>query len=136
MRIALIAAATLLVAPVEAAAPASILGRWINEDGIAVVEFARCGTKICGHIDQFLVAEPRGGARDTKNPDKSKRDRRLLGARVFWDLTADGSVWEGEGYMPEKGRHFDARLSTAGSRLKLKGCVAVFCKTVYWQRAR
>ena len=137
MRIALLAAATLLVLPAKAASPPSIAGRWVNEDRRAVVEFAPCGAKICGHIQRFLIAEPKGGALDTKNPDKSKRGRKLLGARVFWDLTPDGTGWTGRGYVPEHGRTIKAHLSLAdGGKLKLKGCVSLFCKTVLWGRAK
>jgi uncharacterized protein (DUF2147 family) len=132
-----IVAMAILAAPAAVAAmPKSLEGRWINEDGRAVVEFAPCGAKMCGHIERFLIPEPKGGARDTKNPDKSRRDRKLLGSRVFWGLTPDGSSWEGHGYMPENGRNFKAHLTVEGSRMKLRGCVTIFCKTVYWKRAK
>ncbi len=130
------ALAALVVAPAWAADPPSIAGRWVNEDGRAVIEFAPCGASMCGHIQRFLIPEPQGGARDTKNPDRDKRGRKLLGSRVFWGLTAVKGVWEGQGYMPERGRNFKAHLSVEGSRMKLRGCVAVFCKTVFWKRAK
>src|SRR3546814_1566287 len=81
---------------------------------------------MCGHIQRFLIPEPQGGARDSKNPDRAKRDRRLLGSQVFWGLTAVGGAWEGHGYTPERGRNFKAHLTVEGSRMKLRGCVAVF----------
>lgn len=127
-------AMVLAVAPVQAADKPALAGRWINEDGRAVVEFAPCGGAMCGHIQRFLIAEPAGGARDAKNPDRSKRGQRLLGSRVFWGLTREGASWAGQGYMPEQGRNFRAQLTPDGSRLKMKGCVSVFCKTVTWTR--
>ena len=136
MRPALIFFGVALALPVQAATPASIGGRWVNEYNVAVVEFTPCGTKMCGHIQRFLIAEPKGGVRDGKNPDKSKRTRKLLGARVFWDMSAHGSVWKGQGYMPEEGRTFKANLSVEGGKMKVKGCVAIFCRTVYWKQEK
>ncbi len=127
-------AAALIAAPANAA-PASIAGKWKTDDGRSIIEFYKCGEAMCGKIARFLVPEPAGGARDGENPDKAKRDRKLLGLRIFWQLKPDGSSWEGEGYSPEDGRYFNADISRQGNRLKVKGCVVVFCRTVTWTRA-
>lgn len=116
------------------AAPAPIIGKWKTDDATSVISFYKCGDSICGKIDQFLVAEPAGGARDTKNPDKSKRDERLLGKRIFWNLTPAGDKFEGKGYSPQEGRYFSADLSRDGAKLKVKGCVSIFCRTVTFTR--
>lgn len=137
MRIATIsplAFAAALTATPALAAPASILGKWKTDDATSVISFYKCGTVICGKIDQFLVKEPDGGARDTKNPDKAKRDEKLLGKRIFWNLTPDGDGFEGKGYSPQEGRYFSADLAREGSKLKVKGCVSVFCRTVTFTR--
>ncbi len=83
------------------AAPASIAGNWKTNDGRAVVTFSKCGNSMCGRITRFLVPEPAGGARDTENPKKDLRSRKLMGARIFWNLTPDGSSYDGKGYSPE-----------------------------------
>ncbi len=116
-------------APVQAA-PASIAGNWKTDDGRAVVQFYKCGEATCGRIARFLVPEPAGGARDVENPEKSRRDRKILGLRIFWNLTPDGSKFEGKGYSPEDGRYFNANLQRSGNVLKVTGCVVVFCKSV------
>lgn len=124
-----------LAAPASAAAPAPITGRWTTDDGKALIEIARCGTALCGKIQRVLVAEPAGGARDVKNPDKAKRDRRLAGTSVLWNLSAADGAWKGQGYSPEEGRNFNATVTAAGSKLKVRGCVALFCRTVTWTKA-
>src|SRR3546814_5422837 len=98
-----VALAAFAIVPVQAAGPPSIAGRWANEDGRAIVEFAPCGAKMCGPIQRFLIPEPQGGARDSKKPDRAKRDRRLRGSQVFWGLTAVGGVWQGHGYRIGRG---------------------------------
>lgn len=133
MRIMTFAAAAisimLLASPAQAS-PASIAGKWKTDDGRSVISFYECGNAMCGKIDRFLVPEPKGGALDSKNPDKSKRDRKLLGMPIFWNLAPDANSFEGKGYSPEDGRYFNADVSRDGSKLKVKGCVMMFCKSV------
>lgn len=123
----------LLAAPAMAA-PAPIIGKWKTDDATSVISFYKCGNSFCGKIDQFLVAEPDGGLRDTKNPDKTKRSEKLLGKRIFWNLTPKGAGFEGKGYSPQEGRYFSADLSPDGTKLKVKGCVSIFCRTVTFSK--
>ncbi len=127
-------AALAAVASSAVSSQASIAGDWKTQDGKSVIRFYECGDAMCGKIQRFLVAEPAGGARDTKNPDASKRDRKLNGMRIFWDLTPDGDDFEGRGYSPEGGRNFKAQVKREGSRLRVRGCVAVFCKSQMWSK--
>ena len=123
-----------LPAPAQAA-PASIEGNWKTDDGKSVIQFYPCGSSMCGKISKFLVPEPAGGARDTENPDKAKRNRKLLGLRIFWALKPDGTRYKGEGYSPEDGRYFNAQVWRSGNVLKVKGCVLLFCRTASFTRA-
>lgn len=136
--LALIALPASLTVPLvaDAAAPSPIVGRWQTDDGKAIVEVGPCGAALCGKIVRFLVAEPRGGARDDKNPDQSLRTRPLLGVQILSGLKADGGAWKGRGYSPEEGRNFNATVSADGTKLNVKGCVSFFCRTVVWTRAR
>ncbi len=131
---AVAAGAVFLSMPAQAA-PASIAGKWKTDDGRSVISIYPCGKSMCGKIDRFLVKEPRGGARDTKNPNKSLRSRRLLGLRIFWNMKPKGNSWDGKGYSPEDGRIFNSSLKRVGNKLKVKGCVLVICRTVTWTKA-
>lgn len=135
LRLALCAAAPLLFATPAQAAPASITGNWKTDDGKSIIQFYKCGASMCGKISKFLVPEPAGGARDTKNPDKAKRSQRLLGSRIFWNLKASGTQFKGNGYSPEDGRNFNAQVWRDGNKLKVKGCVVVFCRTATFTKA-
>ena len=138
LRVLPVFALALLPEPATAQAPAPIAGRWIAEDGTAVVTLAPCGaaaTAYCGRVTQFLVAEPKGGFRDAKNPDPKLRNRPVLGASVFTGLIASGKSWKGRGYSVKDGRHFSATLTAKGSKLTVRGCVTIICRTVVWTRA-
>ena len=140
MRLLLVPVFALALLPVPAAAeaPAPIAGRWIAEDGTAVVTLAPCSansTTYCGRVSQFLVAEPKGGFREAKNPDPKLRNRPVLGTTVFTGLIPTGKAWKGRGYSVKDGRHFAATLSAKGAKLTVRGCVTIICRTVVWTRA-
>ena len=120
--------------PSLAAAPGSIAGRWKTDDGKGIVVMTPCGAKMCGHIDRLLIKQPAGGQLDERNPDKAKRGRKVTGLRIYWDLAPHGDGWKGQGYSPEDGRYYKAHLSVKGDRMTMKGCVAVFCRTVTWTK--
>jgi uncharacterized protein (DUF2147 family) len=119
-----------------AASPLPLVGKWATDDGKAIMEILPCGKAHCARIARFLVPEPTGGARDTKNPNKALRSRPLLGVNVLTGLVSDGKVWKGKGYSPEEGRSFNATVAVNGNILNLKGCVMVFCRSVVWKRAK
>ena len=138
LRLLPVLALPLLAQPAAAQAPAPIAGRWIAEDGSAVVTLAPCSansTTYCGRVSRFLVAEPKGGFRDARNPDPKLRNRPVLGASVFTGLVASGKVWKGRGYSVKDGRHFSATLTAKGTKLTVRGCVTIICRTVVWTRA-
>ncbi len=124
----------LIAVPSMAAAPAPIAGRWKTDDGKGVVVMAACGNKMCGRIERLLVKQPAGGQLDERNPDKAKRERKVTGLQIYWDLVPSGDGWKGEGYSPEDGRYYKAHLRVKGSKLTMKGCVSVFCRTVTWTK--
>ncbi len=134
-KLAIPAVVALAVSTPAQAAPASIAGNWKTDDGKSIIQFYKCGNRMCGKIAKFLVPEPRGGARDAENPKASLRNRKLLGLRIFWNLGPDGSRFKGKGYSPEDGRYFNAQVWRSGSQLKIKGCVVVFCRTATFTRA-
>ena len=129
--------ASLLLFAAPAFAADSISGRWITEDGDAIVTIGKCGSTYCGKISRFLVAPP-GGAnqRDTENSDPAKRSRRLLGLSVLYSFTDKGKDWRGRIYDPKSGKNYRSILRRiSATRLEVKGCLGPFCQTQIWKRA-
>lgn len=135
----LLLAVALVATTALAQSVAPIGGRWRTEDGRAVIAIGPCttgGAAMCGRISRFLVPEPAGGALDGNNPDRALRSRPLLGAAILTNLTPRGGAWHGRGYSPADGRNFNATVTLlVGDRLRVRGCVAVFCRTQVWTRA-
>lgn len=118
-----------------AVAADSIFGRWLTDDGNGIVRIERCGKAACGRIERVLT--PKAAETDVNNPDPELRSRRIVGLRVLSGFVGDGSRWEnGRAYDPKTGRSYDATLKLQdGGKLKVTGCVLIFCRSKYWTRA-
>ena len=133
----LLAALTLFAAtPAVAAGP--VTGRWVTEDGEAVVTVAPCGKTLCGTITRYLKTPPDGvDQRDIHNPNKTLRGRTLLGSPILTGFVRDGNVWRGRIYDPRRGKTYRSvlRRKDAGT-LEIKGCYGPLCQTHHWRAAR
>lgn len=115
----------------------SIQGRYRTDDNNAIITVAPCtvgAAALCGRLTRFLRPEVAGDGLDSNNPDSSLRRRPLVGIAVLTNLRRDGNAWSGRGYSPEEGRNFNATVTPHGSQLRVRGCVAIFCRTVEWTR--
>jgi uncharacterized protein (DUF2147 family) len=134
-----LALALLLAAPQSAGAAApSVAGRWLTDDGKAIVEIAACGRQMCGRIARVLDTSPSVPANDVNNPDPQRRGRPLVGLPILWGFDRGEAAWEGgRAYDPKTGNRYDARLRlNADGSLRVTGCVLVVCRSKTWTRAR
>ena len=135
-------AAALIPAAMTFAAPAlaadSINGNWVTEDRDAIIKISKCGSTVCGRIYKYLVTPPNGvGQKDIHNPDKSLRNRTLLGAAILTGFKPDGDIWRGKVYDPKSGKTYRSEVSlNSANSLKMKGCIAFFCQGQNWTRAK
>ena len=126
----------LALAAGAAAAPAPITGRWLTEGGKAVVEIAPCGKQLCGRIARVLKYTPGKPHTDVNNPDPTLRNRPIEGTTILTGFTADDDRWRGRIYDPESGKTYRSELVGGGNTLDVKGCIAFFCRSQAWTRAR
>ena len=91
-----LSAIALLLAPLSATVAASPLeGLWRTDDGKALVRIAACGQRMCGTIARVLDASPGVPANDVNNPDRSRRNRPLVGLQILSGFTGGPSEWTG-----------------------------------------
>ena len=129
----------LLAATPAAADPA--FGRWLVENGKAVIELHPCGAQACGTI-VWLDApwDDRGvSKRDAKNPDPKARMRHLCGLRLVTGLKRGGNgAWEdGEIYSTRDGKTFGLKVEPDGpARLTVRGYVglSILGRSQTWTR--
>ena len=126
----------LLAAPVLASD--SIKGSWVTQDGDAIIKIDQCGNTVCGRIHKYLVTPPNGvNQKDTKNPNKNLRNRKLLGTAILTGFKPDGNIWRGKVYDPKSGKIYRSEVNLVSqSKLKMKGCIGPFCRGQNWTRAK
>ena len=124
--------------PVAAAASpgATIEGRWLTDDGKAVVTIGRCGAALCGRISKVLDRGPGVPATDVHNPDARLRNRPIAGLPILTGFVHDGSRWTGgRAYDPKSGKSYRSRLElNTDNSLRVTGCVLLFCQSKRWSR--
>ncbi|WP_294352882.1 DUF2147 domain-containing protein [uncultured Sphingomonas sp.] len=124
-----------LAAPAYAAQPIS--GRYVTEDGAALVEVGPCGGKTCGRIVRVLKHTPGAAATDVNNKDKALRSRPIVGMPVLSEFADAGDDWRGRIYDPRNGKTYKSIVSrNSDGTLKVQGCIAFLCQTQTWRPAR
>jgi uncharacterized protein (DUF2147 family) len=118
-----------LTGPVSAAAD-PVFGRWLVENGEAVIEIAPCGSEACGRVVWLENAWDAGGSpkRDVQNPNASQRMRPLCGLRLIEGLSpaGDGSWEDGTIYSARDGRTYGFEITPEGpDRLHVRGYLGI-----------
>ena len=121
----------------QAHAAQPIAGRWLTEDGSAIVQVGPCGSTVCGRIATILKAKPGAPTVDANNSDAALRSRPILGLPILTGFTDGGSDWRGKIYDPRNGKTYKSIVSRAADgTLAVKGCIAFICQTQVWKPAR
>jgi uncharacterized protein (DUF2147 family) len=111
-----------------------LLGTWERSNGLSRVRFAPCGEKFCGTV--VWLKEPKF---DRFNKDPSRRNRSVLGMRVFFDIVDEpNGGWIGRAYNTDDGEVYGGRITQNGDELFTTGCViaGLICTTVRWKRVQ
>lgn len=133
--------ASLLIASIQMASAATTpdpAGLWLTENKRAAVKIERCGDSICGSLAWIIEG---GMTTDSKNPDKSLRDKPLCGMKILYGFKnnpKNTKVWEsGNIYKADEGDVYNATVSViSDTTLRLRGYVGMplFGKTQDWTR--
>ena len=122
-------------APPPAAAN-DIAGNWRIQNKKVVVRIGPCGDSWCGKVTKILVPLPYRKSHDLNNPDPVLRGRSIIGISILSKLERDDDEWRGEIYDPVHGKTYRSVVWRDGpDTLKVKGCIAILCKTQVWDRA-
>ena len=115
-------------------------GLWLTAKGEAKLRVSRCGSAICGRVDWLRRSiDSRTGERpvDAKNPDPSRRERPILGLRLFGMTPAGPDKWTGPIYNAQDGETYRGFVTLEGpDRLAVGGCVGPFCGSETWTKTK
>lgn len=127
------AVAALALSTSAAAASRPVQGKWLTENGKALVNIAPCGQSLCGKIVKIVKATPGRPHTDFKNPDPALRDKPVVGLNILTGFKDVGSIWKGAIYDPESGKSYKSKLDrNPDGTLKVQGCIAFLCRTQTW----
>ena len=112
-----------------------VMGVW-RDPGGAKIEIHTCGTNLCAKL--VKLSEDAGGTNDGNNPDKSLRQRQLVGLEIGtgFHLTDSTHAEDGKLYDPKSGKTYHGSMESDGDSLKLRGYVGMkaFGRTEIWTR--
>ncbi len=131
MGLAAVMAMGFLSQPALADMAGKAVGKWRTPSG-SVIRITGGGSSITGTI----VSVKDKSRRDSKNPNKKLRSRKLAGVRMF-NLKKNGSdAWKGSLYNTEDGKTYTGHLKVlSNNKIKLSGCVfGILCKSQTWTR--
>ncbi|OWY21014.1 DUF2147 domain-containing protein [Sphingobacteriales bacterium UPWRP_1] len=113
----------------------AIVGKWLNEEKDGAVEIFKKGNNFYGKL-VWLQKGP--NTVDEKNPDATKRNRKLLGTEILQNFAFSGSQWnDGTIYDPKSGKTYSCKmwLNNDGS-LSIRGYIGISLigRTTVWTR--
>ncbi|KIZ43347.1 hypothetical protein OO17_11430 [Rhodopseudomonas palustris] len=114
-------------------------GTWLTQAGDAKVAVRPCGAAICGKVVWLKQPIDQATGRpqtDDKNPDPSRKARRIIGLQLFLDmLPATATAWSGRVYNADDGRSYASTVTLLDAgRLEVRGCSGPLCGSEIWTR--
>ncbi len=133
------AAFCLVVGAISAALAAEPTGTWLTQNGDAHIRIVKCGTNMCGTIVWLKDAiDPATGKApiDSRNPDPSKRERKILGLRIFSMVPEKNGAYAGPIYSTDDGNTYPAKITLRPDEyLEIQGCSGALCGSELWRKA-
>lgn len=124
-RFTLALAAMLLAGGAQAQGISGIFQTQANDDGnVGMVQFAPCASGFCGTLIKSFDAKGQALQTDKLGTVMVQGMQDQGGGRF-----AGGTILD-----PGSGKTYRSQMALEGRVLKVKGCVAVFCKTQTWTR--
>jgi len=127
-------------ADVFAVSPDSIAGDWYTAEGNSIMQVYKCGDLFCGKIIWLKNPKTEDGKDkvDSKNPDETKKNRKLIGLDILSGFKfSSGNIWEdGKIYDPKNGKTYSCKMTLEGNELKVRGYIgfSLLGRTTVWTR--
>jgi uncharacterized protein (DUF2147 family) len=135
------AVAAIVLAAIIPARANDPTGTWLIPDGTAKVRIAACAEAMCGWVvwlsqpNDVVTGKPQT---DKLNSDPALRNRPMLGVPIIFSMQrkAEDTKWWGSIYNPDDGNTYRGNIEVLdGLRLKVQGCVTIYCQTEIWTRS-
>jgi len=117
----------------------ALVGTYLKADGKSKIEFFKSGDTYCGKIVWLQNPNDEKGVpkKDVKNPDKSLREKPLIGLVNITGLKYDGEgkYIDGRVYRPAEGDELKFKIKVNGDgTISVTGTKYGFSKTEIWKK--
>ena len=132
----------LFAMPLAAAFAQDVIGKWKLEDGTAIVEVYKQGEVYNGKIVWLQTPTEADGSPvvDSNNPDKSLRNRKIIGLNMLSNLKKNGGEYTGGSiYDPGNGKTYNCSMKVDGDVLHVRGSLdkkGLLGRTMDWFRVK
>jgi len=119
-----------------------VLGTWLTQDKDSHIEIFKKGDRYFGKIVWLKEPREEDGTNkvDSENPDKSMRNRPILGLEIMRNFEFDGKdEWEdGKIYDPTDGKTYSCEMELDEGELEVTGYIGFswIGRTVRWIRVK
>jgi len=132
------AALCLALGAISAVQAAEPTGTWLTQNGDAHIRIAKCGSSMCGTIVWLKdPIDPTTGEApiDMRNPDPSKRGRKVMGLRIFAMTPDSNGAYSGPIYSTDDGNTYPAKITLRPDEyLEIQGCSGSVCGKELWRK--
>jgi len=132
------AAFGLVLGVISAAAAAEPTGTWLTQNGDAHIRIVKCGASMCGTIVWLKdPIDPSTGEApiDMRNPDPTKRGRKIMGLRIFAMAPENNGTYSGAIYSTDDGNTYPAKIVVRpDDYLEIQGCSGSVCGKELWRK--
>ena len=113
-------------------------GRWLMANGKITITVAPCGDGLCGTLAALKEPLDKHGnpKLDKKNPEPAKRGRPMIGISILNVNPSGPGQWQGSIYNADDGHIYASSMKLDGDTMRVKGCFAVFCKNLTFNRVQ
>ncbi len=137
----LIVGSLLSTSSLKAQTADAILGKWTNPTGEAHILIYRTGNTYSGKLNWLKPSNNENRPiNDVNNPDKSLRNKPLLGLELLkgFEHKGGGSYEEGTIYDPKNGKTYSCKMTLNGDKLKIRGYIGVSLlgRSEVWTRVK
>jgi uncharacterized protein (DUF2147 family) len=119
-------------------------GRWKTVDdhtgkARSVVKIGSENGRLTGQIERLFREKGEDPDPHCKKCDHERKDQRVIGMKILWDLVSDGEGW-GSGYIldPENGKTYrcQIKLLAGGEKLEVRGYIGMplLGRSQVWER--
>jgi len=114
-------------------------GKWLVQKKDGVVELYKKGNTYYGKVirGKNLVKKDGTLLRDSKNPDKSKRNRAIRNMVFLSNFKKQGKeLVGGKLYDSRTGKSYKGKIWLENGKLKVRGYLGIFYETRTWTRLK